>query len=71
MDNLARAKRWFQMEAYQRNVVERNGLDVDKMTEAQAKAALKRVLGVASECQNSRYIIAAQEAIEELEGRDE
>ncbi len=68
MDNLARAKRWFQMEAYRRNVVKRDGLDVDKMSEAQAKAALKRVLGVASECQNSKYIIAAQEALEEMEG---
>lgn len=65
MDNLARAKRWFQMEAYQKNVVKRNGLDVDKMSEAQAKAALKRVLGVASECQNLSYIVAAQEAIRE------
>lgn len=61
MDNLERANRIFQELAYEHQ----GRIDVDRISEDQAKAALKRVIGMATANGAMKYVTAAKEAIEE------
>ena len=61
-DNLALANRHFQNKAY-----ENCGIDVDSLSEETVRAALKRLLGIASDTGAMRYISECKEVIGEYE----
>ena len=52
------ANRYFQEKAYQRC-----GIDVDALSEQKLRAALKRLLGIAADSGNMKYITACKDAI--------
>ena len=58
MDNLEEAKRMFEKQAYKAL-----GIDVDKLPEAVVRRILKRLLGIAADSWDVRYIDACREII--------
>lgn len=58
MDNLEEAKRIFEKQAY-----EVTDIYVDKLSETMVRRILKRLLGIAADSGNMKYIAACREII--------